>query len=145
MRSGVMQNFAPVQFDQTLAEAFPVVEPGILPFGSRVLVQIRTAKSMSKGGIELVTETREAVAYNTQVGVCRAVGPVAFKDRKTLEQWPEGEWCKIGDFIRVPKYGGDKWERPIPGCEDMALFCLFNDLDIIGRVTIDPRDIIAFV
>ena len=40
-------------------EAFPSVEPGLVPFGSRVLVQIRSAKKTSSGGIILHSETRE--------------------------------------------------------------------------------------
>ena len=38
-----------------LEEAFPSVEPGLIPFGSRVLVQIRSAKKTSAGGIILHT------------------------------------------------------------------------------------------
>ncbi len=138
-------NQAPIQFDQRIEEAFPDVDPGITPFGSRVLVQIRVAKTKSAGGIELVTETREAVQYNTQVGMVRSLGPLAFKNRTTLEAWPEGQWCKKGEFVRVPKYGGDRWERPIPNSEDMALFVIFNDLDIIGRIDCNPLEIIAFL
>src|SRR2546423_431478 len=102
---GVSQSFVSVQFDQALEEAFPDIVPGIAPFGSRVLVQIRTAKAKSKGGIELVQETREAVAYNTQVAKVRGLGPLAFKNRTSMEPWPEGAWCQLGDFVRVPKYG----------------------------------------
>lgn len=142
---GVMMNFAPVEFEQTIDEAFPDVNPGINPFGSRVLVQILTAKSKSKGGIALARETREAVQWNQQTGVIRALGPLAFRDRKTRELWPEGAWADVGKFVRVPKYGGDKWERPIPNTEDQALFVIFNDLDLLGEVTCDPREIIAFV
>jgi co-chaperonin GroES (HSP10) len=141
-------NFAPVKFDQTLDDAFPVVESGVRPFGSRVLVQIRTAKTKSQGGVLLVKETQEAIAYNTQVALVRALGPLAFKNRTTMEPWPEGAWCKPGDYVRVPKYGGDRWERPIPGRGDddeVAMFVMFQDLDITGQITIDPRDIIAFV
>ena len=142
-------NYLPVKFEQSMEDAFPDVEPGIDPFGSRILVQIRTAKKMTKareeGGIELTNETREAIAYNVQVAKVRAIGPVAFRNRTTLEAWPEGDWAKVGDFVRVPKYGGDRWERPIPGSDDMALFVVFNDLELVGKVTVDPRDIVAFI
>lgn len=143
---GVSVSFAPaVEFEQTMDEAFPEIDPGIRPYGSRVLVQIRTAKTMSKGGIQLVQETQEAIQWNQQVGKVRAIGPLAFRNRTELKLWPEGEWCKEGEYVRVPKYGGDKWERRIPGTEDMALFVIFNDLDLLGAVTCDPREIIAFV
>lgn len=144
---GVSVNFSPVDFDQTLDEAFPVVDAGVVPFGSRVLVQIRSVRSKSKGGLVLVKETQEASQWNMQTAKVVAFGPLAFKNRTTQEAWPEGQWCDVGDFVRVPKYGGDKWERKIPGGDEdsVALFVIFNDLDLIGKVTVDPRDIVAFV
>lgn len=140
-------NFSPVEFDQSLDEAFPVVDPGVRPFGSKILVQIRSAKARSKGGIVLVQETQEAAQWNMQTAKVIAFGPLAFKNRTTQEAWPEGQWCDVGDYVRVPKYGGDKWERKIPKNKegDVALFVIFNDLDLIGQVTVDPRDIVAFV
>lgn len=143
---GISVNFTPVKFSQTMEEAWPDVDPGIKPFGSLVLVQLRSAKEITDGGIALAKETREAVQWNQQVGKVRAVGPLAFKSRDTQKPWPEGEWCQVGNFVRVPKYGGDKWERPIAkNSEDTALFLLVKDLDLLGAVTCDPRDIIAFI
>jgi hypothetical protein len=46
--------------------------------------------------------------------------------------------------VRVPKYGGDRWEVPLPNGES-ALFVIFNDLDIIGKVEGDPLAIRAFI
>ena len=74
----------------------------------------------------------------------RSVGALAFKNRNTMESWPEGSWCKPGDYVRVPKYGGDRWEVPMESGES-ALFVIFNDLDIIGQVTGDPLAIRAFI
>lgn len=142
---GLQQNFMPISFKQTLPEAFPDVDSGHRPFGNRVIVQIRTAKSKSAGGVLLTNETRDTVAYNTQVGKIVALGPVAFRSRTDLKPWPEGEWAKVGDFVRIPKYNSDRWERPIPDSEDNALFALIEDLNILGGITCDPRDIIAFI
>lgn len=138
-------NQYPVQFLQTMEEAFPEVDPGCKPFGSRVLVQTRVAKRKTAGGIELTEETRETIAYNVQIGKVRAMGPLAFHNRTTLEPWPEGQWCRVGDFVRIPKYGGDRWEKPIPDAEEQTLFVIFNDLDLIGLLTEDPRNVLAFV
>ena len=126
------------------AEAFPDVHPGIQPFGSRVLVQIRTPRRISRGGIILSAETQDTEKWNTQVAKVISVGPLAFKNRNTQETWPEGDWCKPGDFVRVPKYGGDRWEVPV-NKTDSAMFVIFNDLDIIGQVTGDPLAIKAFI
>lgn len=145
---GVLPVSAPfgAEFQQTLEEAFPAVDAGMLPFGSRVLVQIRTPVKRSRGGIVLPDEVRDTEKWNTQTAKVVALGPVAFKDRKTLEPWPEQAWCGPGDFVRVPKYGGDRWEIHYGTSDDeRALFVLFNDLDLQGKITIDPRSIKAFI
>ena len=130
--------------EDALAEAFPAVNAGIQPFGSRVLIQIRTPKKISKGGIILDFGSQDTEKWNTQVGKVVAVGPLAFCNRNTMESWPEGSWCENGDYVRVAKYGGDRWEVPLGNGEN-AMFVIFNDLDIIGRVTGDPLAIKAFI
>ena len=134
--------------ENALAEAFPAADAGVQPFGSRVLVQIRTPKTKTSGGIILHSESRDTEKWNTQVAKVVSVGPLAFKNRNTMDQWPEGSWCKTGDFVRVPKYGGDRWEVALgskDGQSESAMFVIFNDLDIIGQVTGDPLTIKAFI
>ena len=126
-----------------LDDAFPPCDPGVQPFGSRVVVQLRSAKRKTKGGIILTDETREIDQWNTQVAKVIAVGPLAFHNRNTLTPWPEGDWCKPGDFVRVPKYGGDRWSAKVD--DEERLFVIFNDLDLIGRVDGDPLAMKAFV
>lgn len=128
-----------------LDEAFPAIDPGLKPFGSRILVQIRSSKAKTAGGIILTQDTRDTDLWNTQVAKVITLGPGAFRNRDTLQLWPEGEWCAPGMFVRVPKYGGDRWEVPIPGKSERAMFVLFNDLDIIGEVTCNPLSVVAFI
>jgi co-chaperonin GroES (HSP10) len=130
----------------SLSEAFPEVDPGVKPFGDKVCLQIRTPKKMSAGGILLVEETQETELWNTQVAKVIALGPTAFKNADTLEPWPEGDWCKPGMFVRCPKYGGDRWQMPIPGRPgEFALFVQFKELDLTGEITGNPLDIVAYV
>jgi co-chaperonin GroES (HSP10) len=124
-------------------EAFPSVEPGVEPFGSRVVVQIRLSKSKTAGGIILPEDTQETERWNTQVAKVVAVGSLAFHNRNTMEPWPEGSWCKVGDFVRAPKYGGDKWSVAVDGKE--VLFVMYNDLDLLGRITGDPLSMKAYI
>lgn len=142
-------SFAPrVEFDQTLEQAFPVIDHNLEPFGSRVLVQMRLAKKMTKGGIALPGETQETMTWNNQVGKVIALGPLCFKDSKTMQPWPEGAWCKVGDYVRVPKHGIERYERKIPGAgendPDVVLFLLVDHLAVYGLVP-DPLSDIAFV
>jgi co-chaperonin GroES (HSP10) len=134
--------------EQTLEEAFPKVDPLMAPYGGRVLVQLRAVKEkITSSGIFIPEETKETEKWNTMIGKVLAVGPLAFKKRDTMEPWPEGVWCQVGEYVRVPKWGGDRWEVDFEqnGAKGKALFTFFNDHEIIGKVTGDPRDIKAFI
>jgi co-chaperonin GroES (HSP10) len=123
----------------SLEWSFPVVDTGIQPLGSRVLVQLRRVKRTTSSGIILANESREHEKYNTQIAKVVAIGPLAFKKRDTMEPWPEGIWANVGDFVRVPKYGGDRFEVEIADSpEEPALFMLVNDHELIAKVTGDP-------
>jgi co-chaperonin GroES (HSP10) len=129
---------------QTLSEAFPEVDPGVQPLGSRVLLQIRSVKQKTAGGIILPGETSETEKWNTTVAKVVAVGPLAFRDRKTMDHWPEGAWVSPGEYVRCPKYGGDRWEVTGP-TGDPCLFLIVNDTELIGKITGDPLAIKAFI
>lgn len=133
-------------FKKALAFAFPDVDPGLVPYGGRVLVQIRRIPSTSKGGIHLIEETKEAEKWNTQIAKVVALGPLAFRNRTTGEPWPEGVWCSVGEFVRVPKYGGDRWEVEVTTDNGGdTLFTLFEDHHLIGKVTGNPLAIKAYL
>jgi len=132
-----------------LREAFPAVDPGAKPLGARVLVQLRrTKKTVTSMGIVLVSETKETEKWQNMVAKVIEIGPLAFKKRDTMEPWPEGSWCEVGDYLRVPKWGGDRWEVPVPNEsseEDPALFMVLNDHEIIAKLTGDPLAMKAFI
>jgi len=132
-----------------LAWAFPSVDPGAKPLGGRVLVQLRrTKRKATSAGIILVEETKETEKWNNMVAKVVALGPLAFRNRDTMNLWPEGTWCSLGDYIRVPKWGGDRWEVKVPGdddIEDPALFMILNDHEIIAVLTGDPLAVKAFI
>lgn len=125
-----------------LREAFPDVDPLMIPLGSRVIVQLRQPKE-KVGRILLSDTSKDAEKWNTQVARVVAVGPVAFKSRQDMAEWPEGAWVQPGDFVRVPKYNGDRIE--VPFADGKALFAIFNDLELIAKVTGDPLIIVAYV
>ena len=132
--------------DADLRDAFPAVDPGAKPLGARILVQLRrTKKKTTSAGIILVEETREAEKWNNMVAKVIEIGPLAFKKRDTMEPWPEGSWCELGDYLRVPKWGGDRWEVEIPGEEESALFMVLNDHEVIAKITGNPLTMRAFV
>ena len=132
---------------QEMAWAFPEVKPGMTPFGGRIIVQLRRIKKKT-GRIVLVEETKENEKWNNMIGKVVDVGPLAYKNRDTMQAWPEGSWAQVGDFVRVPKWGGDRWEIKVPNAdqdEDPVLFMTLNDHELIARVTSNPLSFKAYV
>ena len=128
-----------------LREAFPVVDPGAIPLGARVLVQLRKAKKrMTESGIILPEETRDTERAQNPVGKVISMGPLAFKKRDTMEPWVEGVWCKEGDYLRVPKWTGDRWLVP-HGDDENVEFMVLNDHEVIARITGNPLEVKAFI
>lgn len=128
----------PVQSSE-LNEAFPNIDFGVKPLGSRVLVQVRLPNEKTAGGIILSDYSKDAEQDNTQVAKVIAVGPLAYKNRETMIDWPEGAWAKPGDYVFVPKYAGSRWYRKAPNRTDVRVeFVIFNDLDMVGLVDGDP-------
>jgi co-chaperonin GroES (HSP10) len=128
-----------------LQEAFPVVDPGAIPLGARVLVQLRKAKKkMTASGIILPEETRDTERAQNPVAKVVALGPLAFKKRDTMEPWVEGIWCDVGDYLRVPKWTGDRWLVP-HGDDEKVEFMVLNDHEVIAKITGDPLEVRAFV
>ena len=142
--------------DEEIEAAFPDVDPGFEPFGSRVIVQLRTPKEKS-GSIIFSSETIETEMWNTQIGKIRALGPVAFCNRETLNLWPERAWCQVGDYVRIPKFNQDKWfiEREIIKknvlsgedykAKEFILFMLINDIDLLAKKTGNPLEVKAYI
>ncbi len=122
-----------------LAAAFPEVDLPTEPFGSRVLVQMRRLSNRTRGGLIVVEETQETAKWNNQVGRVVALGPLAFCHRETGKRWSEGRWAEVGDYVRVPRWDGDRIEIPVKD-ESPVTFVLFNDYQLLGRVLGDPLE-----
>lgn len=138
--------------EKALQEAFPRVDPGKRPCGGRVLVQMRKPKDRTtKSGILLVEETKDSEKWETNVAKVISLGPLAFRHRETMKEWIEGAWCEPGDYVTVPKWAGDRWDRPNFGSIDakgkpgVVYFAIFNDHEIIAVIDGDPLSFVAFV
>ncbi len=125
---------------QKLAEAFPEVDPCVEPLGARVLIQLRRVPTATRSGIILTAETQDTAKWNNQIAKVVAVGPVAFRNRETAEVWPEGTWVRVGDFVRVPRWNGDRIEVKVKDSDTPVVFVIFNDHELIAKVTGDPLE-----
>jgi co-chaperonin GroES (HSP10) len=146
----------PAATPEEMARAFPDIDPGFEPFGSRVIVQLRSPKLKTAGGVHLADEVIETEMWNTQIGKIRAIGPLAFKNREHMTDWPEGAWASIGDYVRIPKFNQDKWFmdyatkiKGFGGVEfdgvERVLFMLINDLDLLAKKTGNPLEVKAYI
>lgn len=121
----------------SIDEMFPEIDPEFRPFGHRVIIQIRRVVAKTKSGIYLPKEAKETEAYNNTVGKVLAVGPLAFKKRTTGEPWPEGTWTGPGEYVRVPRFGGDRWSISLDDGLEPVHLVLFADSDLLGAYTGD--------
>jgi co-chaperonin GroES (HSP10) len=129
----------------SLEDAFPSVDPGLEPYGSRVLIQLRRAKTRTASGIIVAPAARGVEHDLTQIARVVKVGPLAFKNRDKGVQWVEGAWAAPGEYVRVPQFGGDRWGVSIPNTDEFVTFVVFDDHDLIGKVTCDPLSVVAYI
>ena len=102
------------------------------PTGWRIMVLPFKMKEKTKGGIVLAETTLERQQVASQVGLVMAMGPQCYKDK---ERYPEGPWCKVGDWVVFARYAGARIE--IEGGEVRLL----NDDEVLATVQ-DPTDIL---
>ncbi len=135
------------QPEWTINDAFPEVDHGVYPLGHKVLLQIRTSRPKSSGGIILPQDSREYEKLTSQVAKVLALGKLCFQNRTSGEGWPEGDWVKRGDFVLIPQYGGHRWNIPYQeksadavGMIDIT-FVILNDFELPAGISGDPLKI----
>lgn len=130
--------------DPSVLERFPEVSPKVLPTGARVLCQLMSNNPKSSGGIILVEETRETERWNMQVARILALGSLAFCNRETAQPWKEGVWAEPGDFVIIPRWGGQR--RTAKNKEGVDVyFATVNDHEIIERVYGNPLELETYI
>lgn len=131
---------------ESLENAFPDVDPGVKPLGQGVLVQIKNNAVRTNAGLILDQSSAQTEFDNTQVAKVIALGPVAYCNRETLKVWPEGHWCKVGDYVRIPLHtqAQRSWSLPVPGKDFRTTFTIIDDLQVVG-IQADPFYIRAFL
>ena len=104
------------------------------PTGWRMLVLPYKGQGKTKGGVILTVETMQERGYTTVTGLVLKMGTECYDNK---ERFPNGPWCKKGDWIIFGRYAGSRFG--IEGGEVRIL----NDDEIIAVVK-DPEDILQF-
>ena len=127
----------PALLDKIQAEKKPEkdlskTEDGKLPqpTGWRLLVLPFKMKEKTKGGLLLGQETLERQQVGANCGMVLKTGPHCYDK----ERYPEGPWCKKGDWVIFARYAGSRIQ--IDGGEVRLL----NDDEILATIE-NPEDI----
>jgi len=86
----------------------------------------------SRGGVLFSHETIDKQQIASQCGNVLAMGPQCYKD---TERYPDGPWCKVGDWVIFARYAGSRIQ--IEGGEVRLL----NEDEILATVK-NPEDIL---
>ena len=103
------------------------------PTGYRILILPFTQSTVTKGGIHLAKSVVDKERLATVVGYVVDMGPDAYSDP---HKFPEGAWCKKGDWVIFGRYAGARFQ--IEG-GDMRLL---NDDEILATID-DPEAILS--
>ena len=103
------------------------------PTGYRILILPFSLPEVTKGGIHIAKATLDKERIATVVGYVVAMGPDAYGD---VNKFPEGAWCKKGDWVIFGRYAGARFQ--IEG-GDMRLL---NDDEILATID-DPEAILS--
>lgn len=101
------------------------------PKGYKMLIALPELEEKTDSGIYLPDQVRERESLSTVVGFVLKMGSLAYKDEK---KFPDGAWCKEGDWVVFRSYSGTRVK--IHGRE----FRIIND-DTVEAVVEDPRGI----
>ena len=102
------------------------------PSGYRLLVALPEVEETTEGGLYITDERRDAESVASVVGFVLKAGADCYKDEK---RFPNGPWCKEGDWIVMRAYSGTRIR--IHGKE----FRIIND-DSVEAVIDDPRGVV---
>lgn len=119
-------NFDPQLIEDSVLHRLPK------PTGWRIAILPYRGAQKTKGGIALSEETQKRTQVATTVGYVLNLGPLAYFDQ---EKFPNGPWCKEGDWIIFGRYAGAR--IPIDGGEIRFI----NDDEVLGVIN-DPQDIV---
>ena len=102
------------------------------PTGWRMLILPFKMPEKTKGGLYFGQETLERQQVGSTCGLVLAQGPDCYKDK---ERYPDGPWCKKGDWVIFARYAGSRIQ--IDGGEVRLL----NDDEVLASID-NPEDIL---
>ena len=126
--------------NSTARQAIPTSPEGVKkyinilprPVGYRMLIRPWSGEKKTKGGIILSDATHEMIEMTTVVGLVIMLGDLCYKDTK---KFPNGPWCKEGQFVIYGRYAGSRFKTKY------GEHRILNDDEIIATIQ-KPDDIL---
>jgi len=109
--------------DENIARKIPE------PTGYKLLIKPLEVKEKTDSGIYMPDALKNAEQTASVIGFVVKAGPDAYRD---TEKFPNGPYCKEGDFVIFRSYSGTRFKI------DKQEFRLIND-DTVEAVVDDPR------
>jgi co-chaperonin GroES (HSP10) len=106
-----------------------------IPKGYKILIALPDIEETTKGGIIKASETRRVEEVGSIVGFVLSMGDDCYKDKN---RFPNGPYCKEGDWIIMRSYSGTRFL--VHGKE----FRLIND-DSVEAVVENPMGIVKVI
>ena len=104
------------------------------PSGYRILIAIPKKEETFKDTPIVIAESyRQKEETASIVGLVVKLGPQAYQDP---DKFPDGPWCKEGDYVIMRSYSGTRFKITTPAGDQE--FRLIND-DTVEAVVEDPR------
>jgi len=102
------------------------------PVGYRLLIALPKVEEVYESGLIKSDKTLNEERIMSTMGVVLDMGAEAYSDK---ERFPNGPWCKVGDFVMIRPHTGTRFK--VNGQE----YRLLND-DSVEAVVADPRGIV---
>lgn len=101
-----------------------------------ILIRERPVEDVTKGGVFLTDQVQFAKEMLAYYGEVVAMGPLCYKHSKFSGG---GSQCKVGDWVIVGRYAGQKMKSKKTG----EVFRMITD-DMVMGVTTDPDDLLVY-
>lgn len=105
-----------------------------IPTGYRLLMIPYSPPKTTKSGIIVSDQMQKTETVASTVGYVIKTGPDCYADKS---RYPDGPWCKEGDFVLFGRYAGARIQR------DGLEMRILNDDEILALID-DPENYFAY-
>lgn len=125
-------DYDPAEHAEQLAIRFPTGPVHFSPVAHQVLLQDRSAKRKTKGGL-IIPETQQSIDERVEfIGKVIAVGPLVFWHELSGEPMPGAPWFRPGNFVLLPKTSSTRYRLSTD--DDAPMYRLIHFMDILATV-----------